>query len=540
MEPGPNRWQSIALFDAPQVAFLAVAVATASAASDPQSARESVAWLTGCVAVALGIGHFAQSRLARQIVVATIVAAASIGALYFVTQFSSLAVPDKIPQLEAIGRFVSAPWPRAIIWAPFPNSLATLLEGLFLLAVGAAADARRAVARLLFGLAVAIVGLALLLTMSRGAWLAVACGAVVWVVVATFPRRPRFVVPIAALLTLLAIGIAMTWQPGLAFFERTAALAGDALIRPDRIDIYRKSISLLDDVGVAGLGPGGQFALPYARFALVIQVPFVTYPHHLTFHVWLAYGIAGIIAMTWMVGGVAAAVATAERQQVSGTFRGAWCGLVAVLVHGLSDARQAVDVWTWATFFLLSALVAARHRQTGNRLARSVIGSLCAALVIVLVIGAARFWPVEAAWHTRQGLIAEAQAAAPGLARTPLDLEKAAAMEYAHAIDVDARNAGARRRLALISADRGDFAAAFAHATAALQADPDGYATRKIAGLVATWAGHLEIANALLRPIPGVTDELQTWAAAWRDRGQGDAAVYCTRLASQLSGTGER
>ena len=98
-------------------------------------------------------------------------------------------------------------------------------------------------------------------------------------------------------------GLAMTWPVGLSAIGWLAQVGGDFFNRLDRLDIYRSSLTLLDDVGLIGLGPGDQYAVPFAKFALLIQVPFVTYPHQLPLHLWLAYGVAGVALFTAWIGG---------------------------------------------------------------------------------------------------------------------------------------------------------------------------------------------------------------------------------------------
>jgi hypothetical protein len=535
---GSNAWQSTWLFDAPQVAFLGLATATSVLAVDLRSARATIWSLAGWAIAGIAIGHVAQSRTVSRWVCWAIVSAATALGLYFITQFSYIAVPDKVHALEAAGRFVSDLVPRLAFWAPFPNSLATLLEGFVLLAVGAALDAHTATGRAFLAAEAALIGFACALTMSRGAWLGLAVAGVVWTLVAAIPRSKRPAIVMGVLLAIVGVGLGMTWGPVLRPLSQVAALGGNTFVRPDRIEIYQKSISLVNDAGLIGLGPGDQFAMAFSRFALVIQVPFVTYPHQLTFHLWLAYGLAGIVLWAWWMSGTAAAAAAAERQGVSHMSRGAWCGLVAVLVHGLSDARQAVDPWTWGPLFVLTGLIAARHRRAGRALPLSGLAVPGTAAAVVLVIGLMRLWPVDAAWHTNQGLVQEAKALAAESNETArVRLAESAEEHYEQAIVTDPRNAGARRRLAMLAADRGDFAAAFDHALVALQSDPDSFATRKVAGLVAAWAGHVDAACALLAGMPGVRDELRTWADAWRDRGQLEVSASAMRVVSQLADT---
>ena len=68
-------------------------------------------------------------------------------------------------------------------------------------------------------------------------------------------------------------------------------------IRPDRLDVYQGSLALIEDVPFTGSGLGGQFAMQYSRYVLLIQVPFLTYSHNLYLEAWLEQGIFGMLAL---------------------------------------------------------------------------------------------------------------------------------------------------------------------------------------------------------------------------------------------------
>ena len=61
--------------------------------------------------------------------------------------------------------------------------------------------------------------------------------------------------------------------------------------------------------------------------------------------------IAGLAAWFWLLS--SAGVLAVRRQSADdGIGMGAWAGLLALAVHGLVDARQAVDGWTKVFAFL--------------------------------------------------------------------------------------------------------------------------------------------------------------------------------------------
>jgi O-Antigen ligase len=527
--------RSFSFFDLPLVLFGVAVIFAAGAAHDVSSAEQTLAWLLGGIAFAILSGHVAASdRLWH----ATAGAAAFVGgvmAIFFITQYSYLEVDAKIPILDAVGRFASSPFPRVGVWSPFSNSVAACLEGLFLLAAGLAFDGHFQSGRGIVIGGAAVMGTALALTMSRGAWLGVTAGCAVWIVTSVSARRIRGSFGASAIVAALVFGLAMTWRPGLEAISTVAGVLGQGFVRPDRMYVYSNSLTLLQDVGLRGLGPGGQYAMPFARFALLIQVPFVTYPHQLTLHLWLAYGLCGVVAWNWWVSGLAMGIAASEHRHRSHGFRGAYAGLVAILVHGLTDARQAVDPWTWCPVFALAGLVVAHCRRSRSHLSS---GTLVLPLVFALLVTAAAVWrfaPLAAAWELNEGIIDEARATfANGDSDVKATLLQEATRHYERAIEVDPLRAGARRRLALLASDRAEFTLAWEHARVALEADPASLATRKAAGLVAAWTGNVELARALLAPLPGIGDELTTWASVWEQRGELVAARNAAQLARDL------
>jgi O-antigen ligase len=524
------------LFDVPVVALCVSAAVTLGAVHDPKTAREAMAWLCGWGGLAILIGRISDHRRIWNLCATAVVLAAACVALYFIAQFSYLGVDPKVPALAAIGRLASSAVPRIGTWSPFSNSVATCLEGLMLFGVGLTLMPQTPAMRWVHVGATAVIAIALGLTMSRGAWLGVAAGGVTWVVVQTAARRVRPALALGALLVVLALGITMTWNGGLDGVARLAALAGSPFIRLDRLDIYHKSLSLLDDVGLTGLGPGGQYAMAFSKFALLIQVPFVTYPHQFTLHLWLAYGVAGLAAWVWWMSGCAALAATAERQRVTPAVRGAWCGIVAVLVHGLTDARQSVDPWTWGPLFVLCALVVGRHRRTNQTVPSRLLAVPFACVVLATAIGLWRAGPLEAAWHTSRRILDESKSAfGEGSVADKASLMDAAARHYDLAIAVEPSRVSAQRRLALLAADRNDFVKALKHARIALDGDGAGYATRRAAGLVAGWAGEFSLAQTLLEPTAETVEELRLWSFTWKSRGQLKAAENSQQLSLEIA-----
>jgi hypothetical protein len=79
--------------------------------------------------------------------------------------------------------------------------------------------------------------------------------------------------------------VSVTLWSFLAGRSGTLAAAADPsgwsfLTDASRLDLYRHSLSLVQDFPFTGIGLGDQFAMVLSRHALLIQVPFLTYPHN--------------------------------------------------------------------------------------------------------------------------------------------------------------------------------------------------------------------------------------------------------------------
>ena len=211
-----------------------------------------------------------------------------------------------------------------------------------------------------------------------------------------------------------------------------------------------------------------------------------------------------------------------------------WAGIAAILIHGLTDARQAVDPWTWGPLFALGGLAAAECRRLRVPIPRWAPWIPLGCALLVLIAGLRRLAPVSAAWPTSNGIIDEAKSPSEPDEGARAALVSRAIQHYERALLDDPIRAGSRRRLALLAADRGEFEVAFQHARVALDHDPDTLATRKTAGLTAAWVGNLVLARELLASVPGAADELSVWSTAWENRGQYQVALNALKISASL------
>ena len=507
-------------------AFLASTTVGLWAAPERGSALVTAQTIAAGVAAYAGIAWAGRRRAGVVTAVQMLlVVGTTLAALYFLTQYRHLAFDAKLPAIHALALRISARFPQWDIWTPFPNSVATLLEGAFGAALGLALSRRGSLGTRGVAVVAAIVlGVVLAAAASRGSLLAVVGATAVGLWASFRLPVPALRLGVAAVIALgLAVLGAAMWS-STPWWMSVAALAG----RPDRLDVYRDALTLLRDVPFTGIGAGDQFAASLSKYALLIQVPYLTYAHNLVLEIWLELGLPGLAAWWALAAATAVAAVAGERAGLGWRFRGVWLGLLAVHLHGLSDARQSVDLWTWLPFFVLTGLLAASVARHDVRATRGMIlAPLAVALLVTVVVVGSR-GPVVAAWHANLGATAQARGDFgddPSVA-PPGEAER----QFALALAANAADVPALRRLGLLELDLERHAEARAHLAAAFAADGSNVSVRKAYGLAAMWTGDIELAARLLAGLPAISDELTAWSNWRRSRAELPLAANAAKV----------
>jgi hypothetical protein len=483
----------------------------------------------------LGLSRLAMNRRWWRAGAGGLVIISALLALYFVLQYPHFGYTEKVGLIDRLGALTGRLVPAAAVWVPKRNSVATFLEGPLFLAAALALTAERRSWRIILGGAVGLLGLALLISASRGAWLAVAAAGVVWLAVYWRPARWGLLVGGVITLGLIAYVVVrgdITALGDLPLVDRTLA---PLFIRPDRLEIFRNSLYLIQDFPLTGLGLGETFTMVLSRYALLIQVPFLFYSHNLFLQVWLRQGLLGAVAFLWLIVVVyqAAFQRGGERKDLG--YQATWVGLTAILVHGLTDARQTVDLWCWVPFFSLLGLNAAFIARSSEAPSGRAGWIVPAAVVGLFLIGVAvAFWPLPATWHANRGCVLQARGElAPELddARRQAYRVQAADL-YLRALRSDPHDRTAHQRLGLIAVEEGRFDEAVDHLEAAWQADPDNTTTHKALGLAYVWVGELDRAQQILRQVSDMVEELNAWG--WWRQTQGQTALAINAYQTSL------
>ncbi len=509
-----NVW--LTALDLPLALFLFSAILGIWPAYERSLCWDTLAVLIGGVLLYVLISRLAVSRDQWRVIATFIALACALLSVYFVTQYDHFGYPEKVGMVSRLGALIGKIVPPFVLWAPTANSVAAFLEGGFFLAVALTVTAEKWVWRVVGGVGVGLIALALLMSASRGAWLAVVVASALWV--ALYWRPARVAVGVGAVLALgLVIYVIargdITALGEIPIINRTLA---PMFIRPDRLEVYRNSVYLVQDFPLTGIGLGGQFAMMLSKYALLIQVPFLTYSHNLYLEVWLQQGLVGIAAWLWLIVALYQAAKTHAKPDDDLLYQSTWLGLTAIFLHGVSDALQYVALWCWFPFFGLLGLNAAillRRAKSQNWHWALPIG----VVVVFLVVVAIGLLPIQATWHANLGGLVQARGDLP---ESLDDGQKAALRQqavdhYRRAIQIAPDNRTARQRLGLILVDEAQFQDAVEHLEVAWQADPDNTTTHKALGLAYVWVGELEKAQPLLQDVKDIVYELNTWAW-WR------------------------
>jgi putative inorganic carbon (hco3(-)) transporter len=471
-------------------------------------------------------------------------------ALLFIGQWGRAFYTEVPPILHTIGHLTT--------FLPFPldineNGAATLLEMALPLSVALLmlSDRRRS-GWLWFVLAL-LMGYALLLTYSRGAWFGLVGAAAVTLLLAGFKHnRGRWPLLLAGLIVIIGIIVVFVLTVNgnnVPFFTQLYAAA------QDRLTLYGNSLRLALDYPFTGIGPGGTFAMVYSRFSLLIFVPFLTYSHNLWLAIWLGQGLLGLVAFVLMViFYYVYCLRVLRRHQPGALFYGAFAGVTATLLHGLVDARQYVEgPWAMAALFFGMAITVisaeAIRPEFGTRSAKRTWGALLAGVAIIafiagLVVVFQR--PLLTMWYTNLGALDENRADATINEQVPADqrtiLRDSAIRWYQQALALDPTYPNANRRLGNLALQDARYDEAIRHLEIAAAAEPTYQATVKGLGLAYVWAGRMEDAAVQftqLADVPEMTEELYSWAQFRVDQNQPLLSAYALETAQLLNPAAE-
>jgi O-antigen ligase len=504
---------------------------------------------------------------------------------YFVLTNDWQAAP-KLDTLAQVGAALSTWVPAISVHRLHPNEAGGLIAMLWPFGVQPAAQAWRARRPIWMACWTGIqlwMLFALLLTQSRGAWLALLVVWLAWLAMQQLGAlsigargRTFFMGALLLVLLLLAANVERlgAWLPvGLP------VAAGGPVSVTGRIDLWRGAWSLAQAVPFTGGGPGS-FAMLYSTYVLMIPVFFITHSHNLFLDILVEQGVPGLVLFGIFV--TATVYAAVPALRAAGHTRrlaqSALASLAVLLLHGLIDDFAYGSRGLLLLFVPAGLIVAAASEaqvefmqianpvcavRTGQQRREEKqdgfaplppgagsffagvprVGWIVAAFALVALTGLTlERATVASAWHANLGALRQAQAELdgyhfpdriPDLARQNDDEEAIA--EYTLALAYDPANRTAAVRLGGIALAKRQYEQARAYLAPAYAADPTDLTARRLMGDAELALGRLDEAYALWATVPGA-EAILRGEAAWRYEQAGDAlrAGWTRALAERI------
>lgn len=550
-------------FDLPLALFLVTAVAGVWAAFDRSAAWTKLWLLVGGVLLFYALSNAEPRGMATGQRVGLVGALGAGVTLAFLLTHDWDALPAKVDALTRLGKALQGPFPGLTGERLHPNIAAgTLVLTLPFAGMAAlqawrgmqhAADRARAVRALWLAaavLALALTAFGVLMTTSRGAWLALA-GALAlagvwhlsgWLSSGRAGSRALVFPSLLVMGLAVALGIAAIWPGAIAAVWN--ALPGPST-GGSRLELMQNTVRMVRDYPLVGVGLGG-FQLFYSTYVLLLHVGYITHSHNLLLDVAIEQGLPALLLLMWMWGlflrgawrglvgkragatddPTATGVATSNAREGAAPGGRAALGaaalaLVAVLLHGLVDDALYSSR---AALFLFVPLAFAVPFVEGERRRDRRWLTLGLPIGLLLIMAVAMIWrgPLLSLVPSNLGAVHQSQAELTpyrwpewpiqDAVRRAVDLSRPVA-EFERALVLDARNPTANRRLGMIELSLGEYEDALVHLQAAYAVEPGFITTRQLLGEALIANGYVDEGRAL-------------WATVRTSEGQLDARIW--------------
>ena len=560
-------------FDVPLLLFLVTAALSVWAAFDRPEAWPKFWRIVGGVALFYAF-HNAAPLARRRVWLLSFFGA--IVAVYFLATQDWAAYPAKIAALTGLGRLLQAPLPPLTLHRLHPNVAGGILAMMAPFAGVATLWAwrdlrwaptggcpyaplspyrtrRLAQPWLAIGLALGcllLILFGLLMSTSRGAWIAVGCAlllAALWGLSNRVSRswpglRPWLFPGLVALLLTLALVAAAAWPGGIIAALRTLPGPNTGI---SRVELLRNSLTLVRDYPLIGAGLGS-FQMLYSTYALFLHVGFIIHSHNLLVNVAIEQGGPAVLLILWMwvlMGSMVRSAAGhgsdrgigrstplsaakgprpagSETWAAESMAAAALC-LVVVLVHGLVDdvlygSRAVLLLFLPLAFGCWPQAGSTGRSRPGKRAHRWEL-VLPAGLAVILILALIGRRPLLSVVYSNLAAVRQSQAELSVYSwpkwplqddvRRTIDLGRPIA-EFERALALDPHNATANRRLGMIDLSLGRYNQALVHLEAAYAVEPGSEATRKLLGEAYLANGRLAQGMALWATVGNRAGEL--------------------------------
>jgi hypothetical protein len=460
--------------------------------------------------------------------------------------------PAKVDSLNRIGLAWMGVRPTLTLRALHPNvvaGMASMFVPFLLAALLTERSERRPALAVAAGAALVFVLFTIVMTTSRGAWLALTAGLVLWLLwggsgllarSSPISRGAIFLVSAGILFVVFIVVVAAS--PG-GLVGLAEQLPGPSHTG-SRIDLARGVSYLVSDFPFTG---GGLDSFPglYGQYVLVSPFYIVEHGHNMFLDITLEQGLLGGLALLatlgisiWLVGG------TLAREEGNVFAAAALTALIVMVLHGLVDdslygSRAQILLWVAPAVGLAAGSRIREPAEDRSVNVRRV--AIAGVAVFVFVVYAFIFRDaLGIVWRTNLGAVRMAQAeladfptgqwadGSNASALTP------AAVLFEDVIRKDPTNQTARYRLGQIGLLIRNFNVAVEHLEAAYRAAPNHPGIRKSLAYAYAWTGRTDEAAALLLGMDDVNTEVRNYSGWWRSQGREDLAAQAETVLAVL------
>lgn len=400
-------------------------------------------------------------------------------------------------------------------------------------------------------LAAAIFGL--IMTASRGAWLA--CGvtgliAALWWTIRGLKqnglgrqRWARLGLLVAGLIAVSGLGFLLIGlEPEHTLLTRLL----DPRTWLNRLEFQRNSLILAKDYPMIGAGLDG-FEMLYSTYAVLLHVGYISQSHNLYMAVAIDQGLPGLLALTWIWVLFAAMVWHSLRQRRPNSMPSttppslvgvAVLSLIITLLHGTVETAL---YGRGVLFLFVPIAFAVRTTRKQEQLVK--VRRTLGLMVLGLPLGLALLWPKMSlsvllsnlgAVHQSQEELSRyswPEWSIQDAVRRKVDLSKPVS-DFEGALALNPDNATANRRLGMIELSLGQYEDALAHLEAAYRAEPNVLTTRQLLGEALIVNGRLEEGQALWSGVSNEQRQLELRVDWYRQVGDAQRAAWINQAAS--------
>lgn len=281
------------------------------------------------------------------------------------------------------------------------NVLGAFLAMLIPLAYRELIEATRWSGRVLALNAIAVLGLALLLTFSRSAWLATVVAAIV-LLAGTRHTRAKIWLAGGLAVVLVAVVTLAAFNAAGGRLEHSLAARAMTVFDPSawgpRPAIWRDTLQLIASRPILGYGPDN-FGLVYPRFQASFLGPQqVDKAHSEALQVWATQGLLGLGAYIWLLAAFVRAFVKARHSEGAVAIFAGWVAYQVTLLLNFSALAAAFPFWIFAAAAIESwgATTPAKPRALAGKRWAATAGVVVAAAAVLAVVSTALPYAADA------------------------------------------------------------------------------------------------------------------------------------------------